>query len=702
MIAMAFIASAVLFVSCAEIEEHQEEIVGYLAVPTLEVDFSVDRTLLTKAFDFEVLEPEMSDIYFVVRDKDNSVRYEGKGLWTESLVLPVGSYYVEASYGSNGFDGPYFVGSAQGTIENQDLEVPSLAMSLKNALVSVRVDKDFGVHFSTGKEVSLKCGEVTKGIKQEEWTYIPAGDDVSIELSLAGTNSFADPVTFTYTLAKPSSKYAYEILCKPDGQTNWPSIGAPIIEDNNVWACMAFITELPQTQNIPEDRKDEIVIEAIPTSGGNTLTAVKDGNNYVFNNLTPGVPYNVRARIGNLTSEATPMTPTVDGLTVSAEHTKNSAGELDGTDVTTSLSKSDLIKDAITTWDIDICRSDGTQLLSDLSLGTSDGSAITDVVGWPYLPTGNGESYVIKASADMDGQTYDFNDISVTGLSAPDFSLTLSAYTSYDKYAGTNSIISNVDEANSCDAATLYKAGAKWSISTDIMKNSNYSKTIAIYIDGNATGRTSTVTSWNDNFFYQDIAGLSWASHTHKVAFTFDNKTVTSAEHTHHITGLPYSYNFIDGSLDSYKGAGWSLNGELRVSSEGLIGHPKSLVLQHYVTGTDEEGFIVSRRFNVPSSITVQPRIERSIYCSSGSRKRTGYVGAVSNTTSSNTSSVTFVTEGSSYGGDTWGGNAQNDWLTSFELSNSAPYISVDCDGRGSWAGGIYYFLYAVHFRYAQ
>jgi len=703
--AAVMMASAALLVSCVELEENQTEAVGYLVAPSLDIDVTVDDLLLTKALDFTVETPSIDEISFKVTDNKGKVRYEDEGLWTEPLILPAGSYTVEASYGENGFGAPYFYKIVTGTIDNLEYEnLGTINVPLENSLVRVSVSDELEKHF-TPTSVSFNDGEHTASCG--EWVYVPS--DVILELAVSGSNKAGTSAVYIHTFeSKTSPKMAYDIVCGTT-DSNWPSMTMQEISSANAWASRIYITGSPNfTGEISQANMDKVIYEAIPADSEDwdSLAGASEVDSPVIKGLTPGTTYKVRARIGGLiSSNSVEVTPTVDGLSVSAYHTTNAAGELDGTDVETVFSKSADVKEAITKWTISLYPKTGESeapLRSWSSLDKSDGSTITYEKGWPYLPTGNGESYVIKASAEMDGQTYDFKDISVTGLSAPDFSLTLSAYTSYDKYAGINSITSNVDEANSCDAATLYKAGAKWSISTDIMKNSNYSKTIAIYIDGNATGRTRTETSWNDNFFYQDIAGLSWASHTHKVAFTFDNKTVTSAEHTHYITGLPYSYNFIDGSLDSYKGAGWSLNGELRVSSEGLIGHPKSLVLQHYVTGADEEGFIVSRRFNVPSSITVQPRIERSIYCSSGSRKRTGYVGAVSNTTSSNTSSVTFVTEGSSYGGDTWGGDAQKDWLTSFELSNSAPYISVDCDGKGSWAGGIYYFLYAVHFRYAQ
>lgn len=533
-IAAVALASASLLTSCVELEEDGNDAVGYLDVPALEVDLSVDDLLLTKALDFEVVEPSVSDIHFVVKDKNGTVRYDGNGLWEEPLVLPVGSYSVEASYGSNGFGAPYFTGSAEGSIGHLGKVTPELTMKLSNSLVKVSVASSLEGHFTPGNEVSFNDGTHTAGYNA--WTYVPAGQDISVTLALAGTTSAGTPASFTHTLSNPSPKVAYDVVCGKT-ETNWPSITMSAISAEDVWASLIYITAPASFDgNISDDNKAEVIYEAIPSSSSDWTSALSStSGNPVIKGLTPGIEYQVRARVGGLIStNVAKVTPQLDGLSVSAVHTETS-GELDGTDVTSLFSKSDLVKSSIDSWSISLCKADGTVLRDGLSLGLSDGSSITATNGWPYLPTGNGEAYVLKASAVMDGTTYTFDDIAITGLSTPDFSLTMSSYTSYDKYAATNNIAKNVNEANSCDSGTLYNAGAKWGISTNLMKNTNYSKTLVIDIDGNKD-RTYTV---DYNELYENITGLGWSAHTLKVSMTFDNRTVSKTQ-THHITGLPY------------------------------------------------------------------------------------------------------------------------------------------------------------------
>lgn len=592
--AAVMMASAALLVSCVELEENQTEAVGYLVAPSLDIDVTVDDLLLTKTLDFTVETPSIDEISFKVTDNKGKVRYEDEGLWTEPLILPAGSYTVEASYGENGFGAPYFYKIVTGTIDNLEYEnLGTINVPLENSLVRVSVSDELEKHF-TPTSVSFNDGEYTASCG--EWVYVPS--DVILELAVSGSNKAGTSAVYIHTFeSKTSPRMAYDVVCGTT-DSNWPSMTMQEISSANAWASRIYITGSPNfTGEISQANMDKVIYEAIPADSEDwdSLAGASEVSSPVIKGLTPGTTYKVRARIGGLiSSNSVEVTPTVDGLSVSAYHTTNAAGELDGTDVETVFSKSADVKEAITKWTISLYPKTGESeapLRSWSSLDKSDGS---DEKVWPYLPTGNGESYVIKASAEMDGQTYDFNDISVTGLSAPDFSLTLSAYTSYDKYACLNGVtVKDLDSAtgaNNCEPSTLYNAGAKWSISTDIMKNSNYSKTIAIYIDGNATGRTRTETSWNDNFFYQDIAGLSWASHTHKVAFTFDNKTVTSAEHTHHITGLPYN-----------------VKKDVPSSSEWSILEQKATFGDDYVqfSGTFVNPSIASPTFYIPSDLNV-------------------------------------------------------------------------------------------------
>ena len=567
-IAAAATASAALLVSCVGLEQDQNDAVGYLAAPSLDVDLTVDDLLLTKALDFEVEEPSLVAVHFIVKDKDGTARYDADGLWDEPIVLPVGAYTVEAYYGSNGFGAPYFTGTASGSVAQLAEERPGLTLSLSNSLVRVTVDSSLEGHFIPGSEVSFNGGAHVAGYG--EWTYFPSGADLT--LTLTGASSTGSAATFTHTLTSPSAKVAYDVVCGKS-ETNWPSITMSEISADDVWASRINITTPASfTGSISDANKAKVVYEAIPATSSDWESAISSiPGDPVIKGLTPGVEYQVRAKAGALvSSNVAKVTPYIDGLSVSADHTYDS-GVLDGTDVTSTFSKSEAVKSAISSWTISLCKADGTPIRSDLSLGTSDGSAITVTNGWPYLPTGNGETYVLKASAVMDGQTYTFEDMAVTGLSTPDFTLSMSSYTSYDKYAGTNNItrvLTNTEKtgANDCDPETLYNAGGKWGISTNLMKNTNYTKTLVIDIDGN-TDRTYTVSGYDYNELYEDITGLGWSAHTLKVSMTFDNRTVSKTQ-THHITGLPYA-----SSLNN-KTTGWTNFSNVETDSGYFIFNP--------------------------------------------------------------------------------------------------------------------------------
>lgn len=167
------------------------------------------------------------------------------------------------------------------------------------------------------------------------------------------------------------------------------------------------------------------------------------------------------------------------------------------------------------------------------------------------------------------------------------------------------------------------------------------------------------------------------------------------------LTGLPYSYNFEDGSLDKYQSDGWSKNGTLNMTGRTLVARTSTLVLQTKRAGVRESGFIVSPRFYMPSNISVQASILRSAYYLywGGEKTRIGYVGAVANNTTSNTSSVTYTcSAGESVGGEVVG---NGEWLTAFEINPSAPFISIDCDEGDFSSTAHHYFLHQAHFRYA-
>jgi hypothetical protein len=188
---------------------------------------------------------------------------------------------------------------------------------------------------------------------------------------------------------------------------------------------------------------------------------------------------------------------------------------------------------------------------------------------------------------------------------------------------------------------------------------------------------------------------------------TKDGKVYKSADTaTVHITGLPYSYNFVDGSLDAYRNAGWSTNGKLRVGTMDLAGHSSTLVLHYYrnVFGaTNESGYIVSPMFNIPADINVQPQVVRHAYAAGvwnfKAFNKNGYVGPVSSASSSASKSITCTDKTNTNLSDSKAGAGV--WLSAFTMTPSQQYVSVSCD-TGASGQGTYYFIYEVGLRYAE
>ena len=604
------------FMSCAEMEDPQTGAVGYLAAPSLAVDVTVHDISLTKAapalntVDMPSVDAVRAEVKYVVRKKGSEDDLLDGKPWTEALTLPTGeTYVVEAFYGDDEFDGPCLYGSQEITIAALETAQPNLNVKVSNSLLCVSTDPLDG-HF-TMTELVMTSGNSTRTLTKSEsvqvedtWIWVPAGQN--LELEIKGTNSVEAAASFTHSFT-PQAGSAYNLISgKPED--NWPSISLSIDSDD-VWASRIYITTPASFGgNISDENQAAVVYEAIPSASSdwNTpVTAFSENGVYVIKGLTPGTEYQVRARVGALVSPVVKVTPQIDGLSATAMHT-STAGELDGTDVISAFAKSDAVREDIESWSVDICKADGTKLRSSLSLGTSDGSAITSSTGWPYLPVGNGEKYVITASATMDGQTYFFEDLALEVPPTPDFSLALSAYTSYDKYAATNGIAKDLNGdtgANKCDASTLYNAGGKWGISVNIMSNENYAKKLVIDFDGDDS-RTYPLTS-GANEFYEDITGCSWDSHQLSVSLTFDNKTVTKTQ-THHITGLPHRAAPPTNSGDHC----WN-------DLDGNNTWKNDCVQLYYSTATYPK--ISSPSFNISSdvNVTVATKIYREYYWSS-------------------------------------------------------------------------------------
>ena len=139
------------------------------------------------------------------------------------------------------------------------------------------------------------------------------------------------------------------------------------------------------------------------------------------------------------------------------------------------------------------------------------------------------------------------------------------------------------------------------------------------------------------------------------------------------------------------------------MATQSQSGCDVKLVLYSNLAGQKAYGYIVSPEFFVPNNVNVQPQIVRNVYATSGEISQTGYVGAVSSTTSKNTSSVTFSDNGSVlYSDDRILG--KDSWLDSFQIDASNRYISISSTNNksSSITPVCHYFLFEAHFRYAE
>ena len=182
--------------------------------------------------------------------------------------------------------------------------------------------------------------------------------------------------------------------------------------------------------------------------------------------------------------------------------------------------------EAIQTWQVDVKY--GEQTIRTYTGANLDNMACEDN-NWPYIPQGCSlsASVTLKAGDVISDLKGDF-----TSWQAPDFGVSVSAYTSYDKY-----LDHDITAANSCQPETMYDIQASAKIAPELLNNNNYTHSFQLLLDGNEiTSSTSTTINAGNK------EGLSWAAHTLKAVMTFGGSEC-SKESVHHITGLPYKAN---------------------------------------------------------------------------------------------------------------------------------------------------------------
>ena len=435
------------------------------------------------------------------------------------IVLPTGTYTVEAYYGENeALDTkPYFYDSQEFTITALQSTSVELAPSLGNAMLKPIVDADLKKHYSKWT-LSVTVGSTTETLaSNESQRNLYVHKEEAVAVSFTGTNLIGGETSKEATVTNSAAAGTqYVIQCNPE---NLPSFDL-------------------QTQATAEHTKE-----------GELLSGTKVMINVASLTGTPAAL--ITGWKAELQNQAGTIVRTFTG---SGAPTQNSPAEM------------------------------------------------TQAGDWPYLPQG---TYTLRSSLTLKTGELTAENVSTVEVPAPTFTVSASAYTSYNKY-----LAGEIDAANSCDGSTIYGMKAAPSITDALQNNPNYTQSSALTLDGNAVSAGNAESQ-------------SWAAHTLNASYTFDGVTMNGSE-TYHVTGLPYKADF-HAVNDKKDMLGWTANGNIEWKNTGIT---TKLTL--------DGGFLVSPLFNIPNTINLLVYMEGQRYAFSW-KTGTFYVGPTASTTKEST-----------------------------------------------------------------
>ena len=301
-----------------------------------------------------------------------------------------------------------------------------------------------------------------------------------------------------------------------------PIVDADLQKHYSKWTLSVKVGSITETLASNESQRNLYVHKeeavAVSFTGTNLIGGETSKEATVTNSAAAGTQYVIQCNPENL--------PSFDLRTqATAEHTK--VGELlSGTKVMINVASLTGTPAAlITGWKAELQNQAGTIVRTFTGSGapTQNSSAEMTLAGdWPYLPQG---TYTLRSSLTLKTGELTAENVSTVEVPAPTFTVSASAYTSYNKY-----LAGEIDAANSCDGSTIYGMKAAPSITDALQNNPNYTQSSALTLDGNAVSAGNAESQ-------------SWAAHTLNASYTFDGVTMNGSE-TYHVTGLPYNIDF--------------------------------------------------------------------------------------------------------------------------------------------------------------
>jgi len=216
------------------------------------------------------------------------------------------------------------------------------------------------------------------------------------------------------------------------------------------------------------------------------------------------------------------VTPTV---TIAHTYSNN---VLTGSTATLNIPVAGELAAMISSWSATLKNSDNV-VVRNYSSNSGTGSIAN---GYTYLPKG---SYTLTATyTTLDGRSKTLAPVAVNHNVNPNFSVSVSGYTSYNYGVGADGYSKNVSTANGLDGSSIYGLGTSVTISADLMNDSKYSKSYTYSYDGGTAVSVS-----GNSASIANKSGQSWAKHTLSASCTFDGVS-QNASRDLHVTGLPF------------------------------------------------------------------------------------------------------------------------------------------------------------------
>ena len=155
--------------------------------------------------------PSKEDFDIVIKDASAASVYSGKiSGWDSSRMLPSGNYTVSASYGSledEGFDKPYFYGTANFAVIGDNITSVSVPVSLGNTVIKVETTADFRNYYKDYNFRLTRNGAVIASFaKDDTRAAFVDGYKITVEGTIASENKEYE-FSKDYTNLKEATAY---------------------------------------------------------------------------------------------------------------------------------------------------------------------------------------------------------------------------------------------------------------------------------------------------------------------------------------------------------------------------------------------------------------------------------------------------------------------------------------------------------------